>query len=63
LFTGLFLVNDGFQRCGRGAVASSGIEIYEINFCHKCFIAGLSDVLAGAALGAILGALATALNS
>jgi hypothetical protein len=21
-----------------GAVATPGVEVYEINFCHKCFI-------------------------
>jgi len=35
----VLLFDDGFQR-GRGsAMASTGVEVDEINICHKCFIA------------------------
>jgi hypothetical protein len=31
--------DDRLQRRGRGPMASSGVEIDEINVRHKCFIA------------------------
>src|SRR6185436_13091319 len=33
------LVDDRFQRGGGGSMASSGIEVDEINLLHECFIA------------------------